>query len=124
MIKKHKYVKSTRVNSVISPTIRVAVGDVHRPLLTVVRIEEEAFFCTHDKHFLPDPRKLAGEEKGVQHKGKLEFFKIGIDTWQVISEAINTHEKYSGFHINPHTFLVAWCLSKGVDLYELGLLSL
>tara|TARA_R110000851_G_scaffold151683_3_gene293003 strand:+ start:1768 stop:2184 length:417 start_codon:yes stop_codon:yes gene_type:complete len=129
-VRKLKYVNVGRVDSILSPTIRVSLGDVHLPFLTLVSIDgespssQEFFFCTHEKRALPIPRKLVGCSCGVQHRGDLHFVRVDKPTWLVVSEAISQHELHSGSHLNSHTFVVAWCLSKGIDLYKERLLSL
>lgn len=119
-----KSVQRGRINSTISPSVRVAVGDVHLPFLTLVKASSECFICLHEKRCLPDIRKMTGNKEGVLYRGDLKYITTDEKSWQTLLEAIKEHEKHQGYHINSHTFIVAWCLSKGFDLYKEGVFSL
>jgi hypothetical protein len=107
-----------RVPSVISSSIRVAIGDVHLPFMTLVRVEQECFLCLHEKKVLPDAVGLVGKEEGFQFNSNLEFKKIPFEHYEIILTAIKVHEEHQGYHINSHSFLVGFCISRGVDLYK------
>ena len=102
--------------TVISPTMRVAVGDYHLPLLTLVRVGDDCYFCLHEKGKLPNPRNMVSLQESTNKK-------ISVETYTVISAAIYDNEKFGGYHVNPHGFLVGYCLAKGVDLYAENLLE-
>ena len=118
-----RHQRNKRVPSIISPSVRVAIGDIHLPFLTLVAIEDDHYSCLHEKRCLPEPRVMQGRLSGILFNKGLYYNKIPKETYEVIKDAINIHEKVQGYHLNPHTFMYTWCLSKGVDLYKEGILS-
>lgn len=117
-------INTRRVPCELSPSIRVAVGDVHLPFLTLAKIDGKFFVSLHEKRCLPEPRAMSGKEDGVLHRGGLRYKKISERNYNIVLQGIIEHEKVQGYHINPHTFLYAWCLAREVDLYQEDILTL
>lgn len=107
----------------VSPTMRVSIGDIFAPFLTLVRVGNEYFFCSHEKGFPPVPSKMLGNLSGVLHNKNCSYVAISQGMFNIILEAIQCNESSGGYHINPHSFLVGYCQAKGLDLYKKGLLK-
>ena len=114
----------TPIKPTISSSIRVSVGDIHKPFLTLASTKEGYFTFLHEKGCLPNLRQPLKAVGGQQHHGNLVYKKVDEAVWQVILAGIKAHEKVGGWHLNPPSFLTGYCYAKGVDLYKEGILTL
>ena len=95
-----------------------------QPYLTLMQItsdekEFEYYVITHSGT-IPNARKVKMECEGEDWCAtKISYFSA----W-VIQVGINKIKQYGAeYHLNSYSFLVGWCLSRGVDLVGSGILE-
>lgn len=112
-----KLLKSNNIQqyTVFEEGYQVSKGEYELPYLHTVKCEE-SYYIVQSKFRVIE---------GVRFKdNNFEYFNGGFyrrvtaNTFDVVNKAINERSKTK--HLDNFTFLVAYCLGKGVDLYEEG----
>ncbi len=117
-------VRSQEVDVSYSSSIRIGGGEHFLPILSIAHLpfKEKFYFVQHISKSLPDGNTLLSN-KEVRSS---DFHSREIPQYiaSTVQEAVEEHEKVKGHHLVPFSFLVGYCMAKGVDLYKEGLVEL
>ncbi len=117
-------VRSQEVDVSYSSSIRIGGGEHFLPILSIAHLpcEDKFYFVQHTSKSLPDGNTLLSN-KEVRSS---DFHSREISQYiaNTVQDAVEEHEKVKGHHLVPFSFLVGYCMAKGVDLYKEGLVEL
>lgn len=104
-------------------SIQVSKGDVHFPMLTLMTYRGDKLIVLHHPTTLPSYRQL--EDKVYSTFNNKIFLSEG-EVFDLLEEAILTWEEdvQHKYALNPCTWLYTYCKVHGVDLFDVGILSL
>ncbi len=106
-------------------SMNVATGEgAFFPKFSLMYVESTGTYYTvqHEKGVIPTPTSL---KLGlVQDYARFSCMAVENEIVWIISGAMLEHKERRGYHICPFTFLVAYCLGKGLDLFEEGILEI
>ncbi len=90
--------------------------------LMYVESKDEWYAVQHKKGVIPSPDSL---KQGLM----ISFINFSShilenETARIIENAMRLHDHHGGYHICPFTFLVTYCLSKGLDLFAEDILAI
>jgi len=118
--------KPERLSIEVTPTVRVAVGDIYYPFLTVILLEDTAIVCLHEKGRLPVNSQIADfvNNSSLHYKDfdLFSFREVSLSCGNLLKEAILSHEALINRGVvNPFSYLIGYCYAKGVDLQDLDI---
>lgn len=88
--------------------------------MTIVYVpEKDQHYWVDYKNTLPPVKFLTQNVQSSKWSKKV----VDNESADVIINALEKWKDVQGSHLNSFTFLVAYCLAQGVDLFELGLVS-
>ena len=112
-------VEST-VNFTIETELRISKGDYHLPMMYLLKTDKDRkIVLSAEKGRFPDA--ISTEVNFVVDKG-YSWRVVSDEVYSLLAEAIKCRKK-SYKYLDNFTFLYTYCLSKGVDLFECGVLQ-
>lgn len=87
--------------------------------LSVVEVQQVYYVVQYNK-LKPNGRQVIDGSK----RGYWKVTPVNKVTSDTIKDAISYYDKHQHYYINSYTSLVVYCLLKGVDLVEDGVISL
>lgn len=118
--------KRTRTDDhgvVYSKSLRIGGGEHFLPLVTIASVPDKGkhYFVQHTEKDIPDTKALlSGEKIKTHYFSSQEVCHLYAD---IIREALELADTQKGYHLVPFSFILGYCIAKGVDLYREGLVE-
>ncbi len=118
--------KRTRTDDhevVYSKSLRIGGGEHFLPLVAIASVPDKNrhYFVQHTEKDIPDAKALlSGEKIKTYYFSSQEVCHLYAD---LISEALSVADEQKGYHLVPFSFILGYCMAKGVDLYKEGLVE-
>lgn len=106
-----------------SKSLRIGGGEHFLPLVTIASVPDKNkhYFVQHTEKDFPDAKALLSSEKVKTHYfSSQEVCPLYAD---IIRESLESAETQKGYHLVPFSFILGYCMAKGVDLYKEGLVE-